>query len=155
MQPALHRLTEDDVLFLHLVYEPDEVAHLLVAHGVGETVVVDSKGMVLVHGYEEVERGVAGTGVDIDCKVWPEKGIEALAYALTDLIEVLPPSPGRLFDGASLRGKILIFGDPILSDVYQVAEAWMGNWAVIALQIVVHDDLPVGGDLVGATHAVV
>ena len=121
---------------------------------VGEAVVVDGEGVAGVDGDEEVEGDVAGAGVDVEGEVGPEVGVEAVCDAAADLVEAsVFAFAGGGFDGAALGGEVVVFGDEVVVDVDEVAEGGMGDGAVVAFEVVVDDDFPVGGDLVGAAHA--
>ena len=61
--------------------------HPALGYLVGEAVVVDGERAVGVDGHEEVERDVAGAGIDVEGEVGPEVGVEAVFDLAADLVE--------------------------------------------------------------------
>jgi hypothetical protein len=77
-EPTLDRFAEDDIFFLHLINEADKVFLVLSGHGIHEAVIEDRERFVGLNRQKEVEGEIARPGIEIEGKVGPEIGIEAI-----------------------------------------------------------------------------
>src|SRR6516165_8389519 len=134
--PPVRRLAEDDVFDHHLVDQCARRLSLGFVNTFFEEVLVDGQGVVLVYRDDLVRRDVAPTGIDIQAERRPEEVVPALTHLATALSLV---RLGRTV----LGGEVAVLLAVVTTEVNDVGEAGMRVRAVIALEEVLDDDLPV------------
>ena len=100
---------------------------------------------MLVDRKDEIRRGIAGAGIDVEHEVRPEIGIDPFP-ALVGPEPLLALRSGARLARAALYGATFVGNDLVLVQVNQIGEARMGDRAMVALKEILDHDLPVGLD---------
>ena len=100
---------------------------------------------MLVDRKDEIRRGIAGAGIDVEHEVRPEIGIDPFP-ALVGPEPRLALHSGARLERAALYGATFVGNDLVLVQVNQIGEARMGDRAMVALEEILDHDLPVGLD---------
>src|SRR4051812_42846419 len=99
--------------------------------------------MMLVDRKDDICRGIAGAGIDVEHEVRPEIGVEPYP-ALVGPAPILALRSGARLEGASLYAETFVRHDLVLVQVNQTGESRMRDRAMVALVEILDHDLPVG-----------